>query len=91
MLEEVSALVAGMTTPQAAATVVAAAYASYCALRYVYRRAHTGVAHKQAPAMVAAAPAAARPRRRRPDVPVLSDARRHPSTGRRNRALRRRC
>ncbi|KAH8052548.1 N2-acetyl-L-ornithine:2-oxoglutarate 5-aminotransferase [Aureococcus anophagefferens] len=44
--------VAGMTTPQAAATVVAAAYASYCALRYVYRRAHTGVAHKQAPAMV---------------------------------------
>lgn len=38
-----SALVAGMTTPQAAATVVAAAYASYCALRYVYRRAHTGV------------------------------------------------
>ncbi|KAH8098575.1 N2-acetyl-L-ornithine:2-oxoglutarate 5-aminotransferase [Aureococcus anophagefferens] len=53
---EISALVAGMTTPQAAATVVAAAYASYCALRYVYRRAHTGVAHKQAPAMVAAAP-----------------------------------
>ena len=84
-------LVAGMTTPQAAATVVAAAYASYCALRYVYRRALTGVAHQLAQSLVAAAPAAARPRRRRPDVRVLSDARRHPSTGRRNRALRRRC
>ena len=49
-----SALVAGMTTPQAVATVVAAAYASYCALRYVYRRALTGVAHTQAPAHAAA-------------------------------------
>ena len=88
---EISALVAGMTTPQAAATVVAAAYASYCALRYVYRRALIGVALNDARAMVAAAPAAARPRRRRSNVPVLSDARRHPSTGRRNRALRRRC